>query len=117
MVRIMVSKITTDEFKEMIKDDSQPMVVDCYADWCMPCKMSSPAFEKMSQNYVGKAKFVKVNVDEEPAVAQAFGVRGVPSFFVLLGKKVVAQVVGADLKKLETQLQSVIEKQTEAVAS
>ena len=106
----MVDKINTAEFKEIIKNDTIT-VVDCYADWCMPCKMSSPAFAKMSTKYTGKARFVKVNVDEEPAVSQAFNIRGVPSFFILQGNKIKEMIVGADLRKLEASLQKILAKQ------
>jgi len=111
----LVEKITTARFKELIKSDEMPLVVDCYADWCMPCKMSSPAFAKMSEKYEGKAKFVKVNVDEEPAVSQAFSIRGVPSFFIMKGNKIKEAIVGADLKKLEASLQKLISKSEDSI--
>jgi thioredoxin 1 len=60
---------------------------------------------------VGKAKFVKVNVDENPAVSQAFNIRGVPSFFIMKGKKIKEAVVGADLRKLEASLQKILSKE------
>ena len=107
----MVKKVTTEEFKQLIQDDSVPLVVDCYADWCMPCKISSPQFEKLSKKYP-QARFVKVNVDEEPGIAAAFQVRGVPSFFILRGNHVVGAVVGADIRKLESLLQKELEKPT-----
>lgn len=103
----MVEKINTQKFKELIQKD-EILVVDCYADWCMPCKMSSPAFAKMGDKYTGQAKFVKVNVDEEPAVSHAFNIRGVPSFAILRGNKIKEMVVGADLKKLEKSLQKIL---------
>lgn len=104
----MVDKVNTAQFKSLIADPKNTLVVDCYADWCMPCKMSSPAFAKMSTKYTDKAKFIKVNVDEEPSIAHAFNVRGVPSFFILQGNKIKEMIVGADLKKLEASLQKLI---------
>ena len=106
----MVEKVTTTQFKSLIQDSSNTIVVDCYADWCMPCKMSSPAFAKMSDKYKDKAKFIKVNVDEEQAIARAFNIRGVPSFFILQGNKIKEMVVGADLKKLENSLKKILSK-------
>ncbi|MHA1991058.1 MAG: thioredoxin family protein [Candidatus Hodarchaeales archaeon] len=106
----MVKKITTKELNEMVKDNSTPLVIDCYADWCMPCKQSSPQFEVLSKKYKEEARFVKVNVDEQPAIANAFRVTGVPSFFILEGKKVVKKVVGANLKKLENLLKKELTK-------
>ena len=101
----MVEKVNTEKFKELIKDNSQPLVVDCYADWCMPCKMSSPAFAKMGDKYKDRARFIKVNVDEEPSVSHAFNIRGVPSFVIMEGNKIKEMVVGADLRRLESSLQ------------
>ena len=109
----MVDKVNTQEFKSLIQDPNNLLVVDCYADWCMPCKMSSPAFAKMSEKYTNKAKFIKVNVDEEPSIAHAFNVRGVPSFFILKGNKIKEMIVGADLRKLETSLQKNLAKQND----
>ncbi len=106
----MVEKVNTSQFKTLIQEPSSTIVVDCYADWCMPCKMSSPAFAKMSERYTDKAKFIKVNVDEEPSIAHAFNVRGVPSFFILQGNKIKEMIVGADLKKLESSLQKILSK-------
>lgn len=108
----MVKKIDLKEFEELIEDDSTPLVVDCYTDWCMPCKYSSPMFEDLSKKFP-EARFVKVNVDEQPQIAGAFQVRGVPSFFILKGKTVVGSVVGADIKKLEKFVQKELDAQSE----
>ena len=107
----MFEKVDLKRFQELIADESTPTVVDCYADWCMPCKVSSPAFEQLSKKYP-QAKFIRVNVDEQQAIASAFQVRGVPSFFVLRGRKVVGAVVGADLKRLESFIKKEIDVPT-----
>ena len=60
--------------------------------------------------YLNKARFVKVNIDEQPAISKAFRVTGVPSFFILEGKKVIRKVVGADLNKLENLLKKELSK-------
>jgi thioredoxin len=101
----MVKKITIKDLNEMVKDNKTPLVIDCYADWCMPCRQSSPQFEVLSNKYKQEARFVKVNVDEQPAIANAFRVTGVPSFIIMRGNKAVRKVVGANLKKLESLLQ------------
>ena len=107
----MVEKVDLKRFQEMFAYESTPTVVDCYADWCMPCKVSSPAFEQLSKKYP-QAKFIRVNVDEQQAIASAFQVRGVASFFVLRGRKVVGAVVGADLKSIESFIKNVIDVPT-----
>ncbi|MHA2362338.1 MAG: thioredoxin family protein [Candidatus Hodarchaeales archaeon] len=104
-----VKKVNTVEFKELIKDDLSPLVIDMYADWCMPCRYASPQFEKLSKKFP-YARFIKINVDEEPAISRSFGIRGVPSFFILKGNKILASIVGADMRKVEIKLNDVLSK-------
>ena len=111
MVLIMVEKVDLNFLILFIADLSTPTVVDCYADWCMPCNVSSPQFDQLSKKYP-QAKFIKVNVYEQQAIASEFLVRGVPSFFVLRWKKVVGAVVGADLKRLESYIKKEIDVPT-----
>ena len=82
---MVVKKVSLSDFKELIQDDSTLLVVDAYADWCGPCKFSSPQFEKLSQAYESKATFIKFNVDEESQLGQAFNIRSIPAFFILKG--------------------------------
>ncbi len=100
-------KVTTTMFPALLQDN-RPVVIDCYADWCIPCKFAAPHFEHLSDKYGDKAVFVKVNVDKEPAIAAARRIQGVPSFFIIKDKKVMSFVVGADINKLETELRRVI---------
>ncbi|MBI5355089.1 MAG: thioredoxin [Candidatus Aenigmarchaeota archaeon] len=87
---------------EVIKSDV-PTVVDFYADWCGPCKSMEPALEKLAEEYDGKIKFTKINVDFEQGLAMAYDVQGIPNLTVFKGGKPVKQIVGArgkdDLKK------------------
>ena len=59
--------------KEVLKSEI-PAIVDFYADWCGPCRMVSPIIESLSQEYAGKAKFVKINTDENPDLAEKYGI-------------------------------------------
>ena len=112
----MVQKVNSvDEFKELLNDESTPLVVDCYADWCPPCKVSSPQFEAMSKKY-DQARWVKVNVDEQPEIAGAFQVHAIPSFFVMRGKTLLGAVVGADTKKLEKIVEKALSSPTPIVS-
>ena len=108
-------KVTTSEFKELIQDDSSLIVVDAYADWCGPCKYSSPKFEKLAQKYEGKAKFIKINVDEEVGLANSFQIRTIPSFFILRGNKILASTIGANVKKVESDLKNFLNKENQTV--
>ncbi len=70
-------KITDSNFAAEIEQSDRPCVIDLYADWCMPCKMLAPVLDELEGEYPN-IKFCKVNVDESPAVARAFGVSSIP---------------------------------------
>jgi thioredoxin len=85
----MPEHLTTAEFKQKVFDFEKssewkyagelPCIVDFYADWCGPCRMVAPVLEELSKEYEGKLEVYKVNTDEEPDVAQAFGIQSIPS--------------------------------------
>ena len=73
----------------------KPVLVDFFATWCGPCRMIAPAIEQLAAEFEGRAVVGKVDVDEEPGLAQRFGVMSIPTLIVLKGGKVVEQAVGA----------------------
>ena len=109
----MVAVIDEKEFASRIKNNQEtnnprPLVVDCFTDWCPPCKASAPIYEKLDQKYNADADFVKINVDNNPGVAQKLRVQGVPTFVIIRGNKLIAKVVGADMKKVERRIKEAI---------
>jgi thioredoxin 2 len=83
------------DFAEVAETATVLVLVDLWAPWCGPCRMVSPALERIAREKAGQVKLVKVNVDASPAVAQRFAVQGIPTLLLLKGGKVVARQVGA----------------------
>ncbi len=82
-------------FEDAVLNSDVPVLVDFAATWCGPCKMIAPLVEQIAEEYEGRAKVAKVDIDESPGTASRFGIRGVPTLLVFKGGEVVAQQVGA----------------------
>jgi thioredoxin 1 len=95
-------EITDANFEEIIKSE-QPILVDFWAEWCGPCKMIGPVVEELAGDYEGKAIIGKVDVDSNPAVAQAFGIRSIPTLLFFKGGEIVDKQVGAVPKSVLSQ--------------
>jgi thioredoxin 1 len=95
-------EITDANFEEIIKSE-QPILVDFWAEWCGPCKMIGPVVEELAGDYEGKAIIGKVDVDSNPGVAQAFGIRSIPTLLFFKGGEIVDKQVGAVPKSVLSQ--------------
>ena len=99
-------KITRENFENEVMKSNIPVLIDFWAPWCGPCRMMGPIIEQLAEEYEGKAKVGKVNVDEEGELSQAFGVMSIPTIVLVKYGKVVKQAVGARPKtEVEAMLQ------------
>ncbi|MDO5651686.1 MAG: thioredoxin [Moraxella sp.] len=88
---------TEADFDTVIQS-AEPVLVDFWAAWCGPCKAIAPTLEELSDEYAGRAKIVKVNVDDSPNIAARFGIRSIPTLFVFKNGQKVDATVGAQPK-------------------
>ena len=83
------------DFNAVVENAPIPVLIDFWAPWCGPCRIVSPAVERLSQELAGRLKVVKLNTDDEPALGQRFGVRSIPTLVLMESGKERDRVVGA----------------------
>ena len=90
----MLKEITDANFENDVLKAEGPVLVDFWAPWCGPCKMIAPVIEELSQDMEGKAKFFKINVDENPDIASKYRISSIPNIMVFKNGEVVENMVG-----------------------
>ncbi len=96
--------LTNANFDEVVVNSDIPVIVDCWAPWCGPCKMMAPNFEKAASKFPLKTLFAKVNTEEEQALGARFGIRSIPTLILFKNGKEVHRVSGALDESSLTQL-------------
>jgi len=103
----LVREVTDNSFEHDVLKSEKPVLVDFWAEWCGPCRMLTPAVETVAEQYSEVAAVVKLNVDDNPASAAAYGIRGIPTLILFSEGKEVERVIGATSKE---SIASMIEK-------
>ncbi len=87
--------LTQETFEDEIKKLGSPILVDFWAEWCGPCRMVAPVLEKLAEEYAGRVRIGKVNVDEQSSLATKYGIQSIPTLLLFKEGRVVEQTVGS----------------------
>ena len=101
--------VTDAEFDEKVVKAEKPVLVDFWAEWCVPCKMIAPMVDELSEELDGQMEFAKVDVDSNPITAVTYGIRSIPALLIFKGGKPVDQIIEAVPKgQLKKKLEAVL---------
>jgi thioredoxin 1 len=87
--------VSDDSFETEVLRSDTPVLIDYWAEWCGPCKMIAPVLEEISEQYTGRLKVVKLNIDDNPETPPRYGIRGIPTLMLFKDGNVEATKVGA----------------------
>lgn len=90
-----IIQVTDESFEREVLQSPNPVLVDYWADWCGPCKMIAPVLKEIAEEYEGRVKVAKLNIDENPGTPPRYGIRGIPTLMLFKEGEVEATKVGA----------------------
>jgi thioredoxin 1 len=99
MASPLISALTQDNFEKEVLKSATPVLVDFWAEWCGPCKMIAPLLDELADEYQGKVKIGKVNIDEQQELATKYGIRAIPTLLLINKGQITEQMVGAKSKR------------------
>ena len=99
MASPLIVNLTQENFAEQVLQSTAPVLVDFWAEWCGPCKMIAPVLDELADEFEGRAKIGKVNIDEQQALATEYGIRAIPTLLLFTKGEVAEQIVGARSKR------------------
>ena len=99
MASPLIVTLTQENFAREVLQSTAPVLVDFWAEWCGPCKMIAPLLDELADEYDGKIKIGKVNIDEQQGLATEYGIRAIPTLLLINKGQVSEQMVGAKSKR------------------
>jgi thioredoxin 1 len=99
MAALNISVLTQENFANEVLQSSTPVLVDFWAEWCGPCKAIAPVLEELADEYEGRVKIGKVNIDEQQGLAAEYGIRAIPTLLLFDKGQVADQIVGLRSKR------------------
>lgn len=99
MAGLNIINLTQDNFAKEVLESSTPILVDFWAEWCGPCKMIAPVLDELAEEYDGRVRIGKVNIDNEQGLAAEYGVRAIPTLLLFQNGQVAEQIVGLKSKR------------------
>jgi thioredoxin 1 len=96
----MTEAVQTDTFETEVLQSETPVIVDFWAEWCGPCRAVAPVLDEIARERAGDVRVVKVNIDEEPALAQRYGIMSIPTIVLFRAGEPAAAAIGAQPKRM-----------------